>query len=432
MQFQLQDSEWWPPNKLLAHQLRQVQNVIDHAQATVPFYKERLAPFAGWPPGALSLERFRDIPVLRREEVQAASNSMHARRLPPGHEPTFAIRTSGSSGRPVEALGTQLTGIMNLALSQRGHLWHGRDVSLKSVSIRRPRPSDHVRGRNRWTPLHHGGPAVAIDLKLHTSEMFEQILREDPAYLECHAPLMVGLAQRTVETGLRPKALREVRNLGQPLDPWIRAYCTKVWDVPIIDNYGAEEIGTIAHQCPESENLHVQGENVLVEVLDDQGKPCTPGQSGRIVVTSLPNFATPLIRYELGDVVEVGGRCPCGRGLPVLTRIRGRTQNLLHLPNGDTLFPSIWKEIMSFPKIRQFQMTQTSLQDVVLKLVVSDPLDDAERKGLVRGIQDRLTADFRVGITYVDDIPRQPGGKFLEFKSELADPPTAAPLPRSS
>jgi phenylacetate-coenzyme A ligase PaaK-like adenylate-forming protein len=61
-----------------------------------------------------------------------------------------------------------------------------------------------------------------------------------------------------------------------------------------------------------------------VEVLDEEGRPCAPGETGRVVATSLNNFAMPLIRYETGDTAEVGAPCPCGRGLPVLTRIMGR------------------------------------------------------------------------------------------------------------
>ncbi len=94
LQFQFRDTERWPPDKLRAHQFRQIQNVIDHAQATVPFYRERLAPFAGWVPGLLTTERFREIPILTREEVQAAGKRLHARRLPPGHGPSRPVETS--------------------------------------------------------------------------------------------------------------------------------------------------------------------------------------------------------------------------------------------------------------------------------------------------------------------------------------------------
>jgi phenylacetate-CoA ligase len=416
LQFQLEQTEWWPAEKLQAHQLSQIQNVIDHAQATVPLYRKRLAPFAGWGPGLLTMERIREIPILEREEVQAAGKRLHARRLPPGHTPTAPVKTSGSSGKPVEVLSTPVTGIMLNALTMRGHLWHQRDLSAKSLTFRRPRRGGRP---GRWAPLPHTGPSVVIDPSLPTSVLFEHFLREDPAYLQSHPFIILGLAQLSAETGRKPGNLRQVRIYGETLDPWVRNYCRNVWGVPVVENYSAEEFGTIAQQCSETENLHVQSENVLVEVLDDQDRPCKPGQSGRVVATSLLNYATPLIRYELGDIVEVGEACPCGRGLPVLRRVRGRIKDLVHLPNGDTCFPNVWRDLMVITKIRQFQMIQTSLQDIVLRLVVTAPLEGAERRSITLAVHEKLLHDFNVEIIYMDNIPREPSGKYREFKSTL-------------
>jgi phenylacetate-CoA ligase len=419
LQFQLEESEWWPPEKLLAHQLYQIQNVVDHAQATVPFHKERLAPFASWPPGSLTLERFRDVPIMSRVEVQAAGKDLQTRRLPSGHGPTSTVKTSGSTGRPVEVLSTGVVSVMTQALSLRGHLWHGRDFSAKSVRIRHaPRPGNGT-DHKRWVPLPYGGPSVTIDEGMPDSKVFDQLLLEDPDYLECPPALMLALAQRSEESGRRPKSLREARTFGEALDPGVREFCAGVWSVPIIDNYGAREVGTIAHQCPQSEMLHVQSENVLVEVLDDHDRPCGPGQSGRILVTSLLNYGTPLIRYALGDIVEVGRSCACGRGLPVLKQIRGRTKDLIHLPNGERLQVSFWSVLRTVPKIRQFQVVQTSLETLNLKLVARGRLDESERQCLMGVINDRLVNELQINITYHDEIAREPGGKFMTFKSEL-------------
>jgi phenylacetate-CoA ligase len=419
LQFQLEETERWPPEKLLAHQLYQIQNVIDHAQATVPFHKERLAPFPGWPPGALTLERFRDIPIMDREEVQAAGKDLHSRRLPSGHGPTSVVKTSGSTGRPVEVLATTVTSIMAQALSLRGHLWHERDVSAKSVTVRTINPSRRAAEKRRWVPLPHGGPSVTIDDMQPVAEIFERLLREDPAYLECRTSLTLALAQLSAETGRKPKSLRQVRNFGEALDPWVHAYCRGVWGVPIVNNYSSEEFGTIAHECAQSETLHVQSESVFVEVLDDHNRPCGPGQSGRILVTALLNYGTPLIRYDLGDIVEIGGPCACGRGLPVLKQIRGRTKDLIHLPNGGRMHGYFWNELGGFPKVRQFQVIQTSLESLHLKLVASAPLDESERLSLIELMQKQLVHKFQIHITYHGEIPREPSGKYMIFKSEL-------------
>ena len=119
--------------------------------------------------------------------------------------------------------------------------------------------------------------------------------------------------------------------------------------------YSSQEVGYIALECPTGESYHVQAENVLVEVLDDQDRPCSPGDVGRVVVTALHNFATPLLRYDIGDYAEVGAPCPCGRGLPALRRIMGRQRNMALLPTAAAAGRrSSWRAPTKWPTFRPY------------------------------------------------------------------------------
>ena len=115
----------------------------------------------------------------------------------------------------------------------------------------------------------------------------------------------------------------------------------EAWGVPLSDMYSGREVGYLALQCPQHDHYHVMSEGNFLEVLGDDGRPCQPGETGRVVVTTLHNYVMPLIRYEIGDFAEVGEPCPCGRGLPVLTRILGRQQNMLTLPTGESRWTQI-------------------------------------------------------------------------------------------
>ena len=103
--------------------------------------------------------------------------------------------------------------------------------------------------------------------------------------------------------------------------------------------YSSQEFGYIALQCPDAHTYHVQSEAVYVEILDGPGGPCRPGEVGRVVISTLHNYATPLLRYEMGDYAETGGDCVCGRTLPVLNRIVGRERNMWIMPNGQRMWP---------------------------------------------------------------------------------------------
>ncbi|MCH8037825.1 MAG: tetratricopeptide repeat protein [Proteobacteria bacterium] len=213
--------------------------------------------------------------------------------------------------------------------------------------------------------------------------------------------------------------------LSETLDPAVRESCMRVWNATLSDAYSSEELGMIAFQCPENTHYHLQAENLFVEILDEEGALCAPGQVGRVVVTDLHNFAMPLIRYEIGDYAEAGEPCPCGRGLPVITRILGRTRNMLTLPSGEQIWPAFAKALReALPQLRQAQLVQRTLDEIEVRLVVARPLTPREEDRARRALGKALSDAFAYRFVYVDEIPRSAAGKFEEVKSALGDRPT--------
>ncbi len=176
----------------------------------------------------------------------------------------------------------------------------------------------------------------------------------------------------------------------------------------------------IALQCPRGTNYHVQAESVMLEVLDERNRPCPPGQIGRVVITDLKNLASPMIRYEIGDYAELGRPCECGRGLPNLTRILGRSRNMLSLPNGDRLWPRFASSRLArAAPVRQAQLVQVSLDEIHVNLVVARDLSAEEEDALGQLIGASLGHPFTLRFNYTDEIPRAPSGKFEDFRSEI-------------
>jgi phenylacetate-CoA ligase len=194
----------------------------------------------------------------------------------------------------------------------------------------------------------------------------------------------------------------------------------EAWNVPLVDVYTAEEVGYIALQCPECEHFHVQSENLIFEILDESGEPCQPGEIGRVVLTTLHNFAMPLVRYDIGDYAEAGAPCACGRGLPVITRILGRQRNLLTLPNGRRHWPSFPSEKWSHAgPIRQLQLVQQSLDHIEVRVVAERVLNEGEKVKLVSALQNCLGHPFNMSVRELADIPRAASHKFEDFISEV-------------
>ncbi|MCH9053321.1 MAG: phenylacetate--CoA ligase family protein [Proteobacteria bacterium] len=422
LQHQFEQSQWWPAETLAEHQLRQLELLLAHAARTVPFYRGRLGVLAGTRRGDLTMDMLRRLPVLSRTDIQEAGAALVSRRLPRDHGKVSEISTSGSTGRPVTVKGTEITALFLRALDLRYHLWHGRDFSGKTASITRLTSSKAPEKPTAWVAGYASGPMVTFDVTRPVTEQLAWLKEVNPDYLLTYPSNLLCLVQRCEETGDRVPRLREVATMGEILEPSVRAACERVWGVRVVDAYSAQEVGIIASQCPESPHYHVQSESVLAEILDGDGKPCAPGETGRLVVTDLHNFAMPLIRYEIGDYAEPGGPCPCGRGLPVITRILGRTRNMLTLPSGDRIWPAYSKALReALPRLRQAQLVQRTLDEIEVRLVVASPLTPREEDRARAALGKALSDAFAYRFVYVDEIPRSPGGKFEEVKSELDD-----------
>lgn len=416
----LEKSQWWTQEEIHKAQLIQVQNVIRFSK-NIPFYKERLAPFAELLPFALTAQDLEQVPILTRRNIQESREDIIAPNPPPGHTPTYDVPTSGSTGMPIKVKATPVTSLCLMTLTTRGHLWHKRDFSCKNVTIKTLKDKVDVKKYGSWVPGFKSGPALVFDVTIPINRLYDMVLDEDPEYLHTHPTTIREMLKRSIEIGIKPKKLREIRTMGEILEDELRETCLSVWGVPMVDIYSSEEVNTISHQCPDHNHAHVQAENVMVEIVDDEGKACKPGEIGRVIITTLMNYAMPLIRYEILDYAEVGEPCSCGRGLPVIKKIVGRSRGMATAPNGkDKFFPVFATgTVLTDLPIIQHRIIQKSLNDMEIRLVVERHLDKNEKDQLIKHFTHNFGYPFNFSINYVDELDREKSGKYEFFISEL-------------
>lgn len=428
---QLEQSQWLPPDQIRALQFRQLANLLDFTLEALSFYRDSWQRAGFFKPSSADLlNNWSKLPILTRGELQNSWAQLHGPNLPNGHGPGRLSRSSGSTGRPVTVRRNNIDALFWQAITLREHLWHQRDVRGKLAVIRKfdsreTAPPPAGRDMASWgAPFLHlfdSGPSALLDLgATPVAVQADWLLQQQPAYLLTYPTNATALAKHFLDNRLELPGLRGIRTLSETLSDETRDLCGKAWQVPVTDMYSAQEVGYIALQCPAHEHYHIQSENLLVEVLSPEGTPCLPGEIGRVVVTTLHGFATPLIRYEIGDYAEVGEPCPCGRGLPVLNRIMGRSRNMLTLPSGDRLWPVVRpSRYMDVAPVLQMQMIQHQPGRIEVRMVVSRMAGQAEEAALKAAICDSLGHPFQLDLVYVDHLARSPGGKFEEFISHV-------------
>jgi len=429
--FQLQQTQWWSPDRLAEAQFRQVQQLVRHACEQSPFMS-RLYRQAGIDPDGDLRKQWHNVPILTRSMVQEAGDALHCKIYPRAHGNVEKRSTSGSTGSPVTFYRTDLGAMFWMAFTLREHMWHQRDLSGKLAGIRpfaHDLPDEGTKA-NDWGPatrtFYETGPACLFSIFQDVDVQRRWLIQHQPDYLLSTPSNLRAVARCFIENGGQLTHLKQVRSMGECPPDDLRQWVREAWRVNVADMYSSEEVGYMALQCPASladtsdqqPVYHVQSENVMLEVLDDDGRPCKAGQVGRVVATGLHNFASPFVRYEIRDYAQVGEPCSCGRGLPVFRRVMGRQRNMITLPDGTKHWPGfhakLWTDIAP---IRQLQLVQDRVDHIEARMVIARQMTDDEHERFVAALQKRLRFPHTIDVKYVDKIARSKGGKYEDFMS---------------
>jgi len=178
----------------------------------------------------------------------------------------------------------------------------------------------------------------------------------------------------------------------------------------------------LACECETAPHYHVAAENALVEIVDDHGRDVAVGERGRTVVTGLFNYAMPFIRYELGDVALAGNApCRCGRTLPVISEIEGRSRNVFVFRDGSRIWPraAMVRPMQAFVPFLRFQLVQLDHERIELRYISdgSGHLPDLDRlNAYARKV---LHPSIELSVREMTAFTPGPSGKIEEFISHI-------------
>jgi len=423
-------SQWWEPSDIKAKQFKQLSQLLVHAQMSISHYAKTLGHINPHDMNSLLAGRWLDLPVLTRDTVNKLGDNLISRSIPKSHGSLDPIYTSGTTGKPVRVVRTSHALTYWSAFTNRDHIWHNRHIRGTLAAIRSsekgfalyPEGALHA----AWGAkdgVFRTGPSLSLNVNTPIPDMAEWIARTQPDHLLSLPNIIKRLAPYCIENQIRFPGLREIQAHGENCGELLRQQCEEAWGVPLHDMYTSREVGYMALQCPEHDHYHIQSEGVYLEVLDDVGQPCKPGEIGRVIVTTMQNYAMPLIRYQVGDYAEVGEPCPCGRGLPVLNRIMGREQDILVLPTGEqrwTLLgsPDV-RDFMKMAPIRQYQFAHIAPDRMEIRLATKRELTQEEEGNISDWACKKFGYPFKTQFAYFDEMPLQKTGKFQDFVKDF-------------
>jgi phenylacetate-CoA ligase len=413
-------------DRIIAFQERRLRQLVRHAYENVPYYRHLFDKAGIKPADIRGLSDLEKIPVTTKATLQSLGRS---EMITSGIAPQQLIsrQTNGSTGVPLTVWRQrmeQLVPVLFLwrvrrALGLRRGLRvtfltkFGPRTSSGSLGTRARKQLQNIVGLKAWTRVRCTAPI---------NDVAREVEESNPDVLGGYASMLNRLARELGDgqTRVRP---RLVVSVAEQLSPTMRARIEKVFGAPVRDTYAGYELGMIAWECPNGGTYHVCDDNVIVEVVKEDGKSLAvlPGESGELIGTSLHFAAMPMIRYQLGDIVTRGpDRCACGAPFTTLTAIQGRMNDFFPLADGRVLHPyligtAVWQPSLEW--MHQYQVIQERRDRVVMRIV---PLRDpgaADVAELKRVIGEVLGPLVELKLELVDDIPEEPNGKFRIYRS---------------
>ncbi len=411
---ELRRSQWLPAATLRAGQERDLQLMVRHAAATSPFYAERFAAAGIDPAGVRTIADLAGLPLLTKTDVRGRLGDILSGDF--RREELVPAKTGGSTGVALNVFCDRRGVERRGAAALRADQWSGWRLGqpLAAVWGNPPVPRT-LKNRIRCALKDR---IIYLDTMKIDGQAIDRFLQQwhrmKPGLLYGHAHSIFILAEALQGTGRAPRPDGIVATSMMLIDKE-RAVIEAVFGTRVTNRYGCEEVSLIACECEQHQGMHLNAEHAIVEFLRDDGRPCAPGEDGRIVVTELINRGMPMLRYEVGDRgAPAAGTCACGRGLPLMAGLSGRLADFLVAADGAKVagISLIENTLTRYPGIHQLQLVQERPLAVRAHVVRGAEWDDETGRQLTAKLRAALGEAFAVDIVFVEAIAQEESGKY--------------------
>lgn len=370
---QYRRSQWYSSAQLKAIQEEKLLALLTHAAKNTSYYNKILD--MGKLTTSSALEYLTSLPILdkpllQEEFLNLISNSSA------GH--TGHIHSSGgTTGQPVKYYLDDNLKIIGKAIERRGDFeWTNTRPQCRKAILwgridTKKRHFPLLRGflNKQWK--YYAYKATESDL----ADIAKSLSNVRPELIMGYSSMLGIMSEYLLQKGstdIRPKAILATAEM---LTEETRALAMQAFGCRVYNRYASSEFGLIASEC-ENGHLHIHTERFVLEILKN-GKPAPPGEEGEIVITDLDNYAFPLLRYATGDIGAVSPvPCSCGRGLPVLKKLSGRTADYIKTPSGTPVLAietfTAFRTVCSNHEIKRVQIVQPALDTIIARLITGD------------------------------------------------------------
>lgn len=415
---ELEKSQWLSSDEIEQIQWKRLKAMLCHAYENVPFYHRRFRESKLTPSDVKTPADMLKLPPLTREELRDAISNREVLAKNIGSDRFRKNKTGGSTGKPLAFYNDKIQLEYRWASTNRNLQWTGYDIGDKIVKLW----SDaQYLGRSATLKERFGNFSwrrkvlSAYRMDEPTMEKYVEVIKEyKPKLLVGYTSALYLIAKFIEKEGIRNVHVGAVIATAETLFPGYRDIIEDSFNTKVFNRYGSREFSTLVHECEEHSELHMNAENLFIEVVKDDEHAVT-GESGEIVVTDLHNYCMPFIRYRIEDVGILSNekKCNCGRGLPLLKKVEGRVHSIMTSVSGRYIpgefFPHLFKDVKG---VKQFQVLQEAKDSLLIRIVRDRDFSKEEMDNALETIKRYFGESTRVSLRFVEEISPSKSGKF--------------------
>ena len=417
-----QKEQWLTDAELAAIRFRRTRSLLETAR-TAHYYR-----------GVLSGVKASDgnnpldgVPLLDKKIMRTVGEAAF---LTDGDEGLLPIFTSGSTGQPARFLRSPVEEAEFSSRWYRVHSAYGGSFRDTILNIGRGRANTR-RGPTKLLRTLGILPAVRnVSVAAPVAESVRILQEMEPQFVVGYAIGVENIAKYIVAQGIRVKSPKAVFCGAMDVTDRCRELVGQAFNAPTVNVYVSNEFGVIGWECPvRREYLHVNDDTLVMEIVDQSGLPVPDGVTGEVVLTSLTLERMPLIRYRTGDVAaRIPGKCTCGRGLGLMTPVKGRTSHTIVGPNGELITAPLVSSALSAAKAYQwvgrFQLREQGSSHLRLLVEpIRDPLP-AQIEAVMSQLTMTVGPSYRIDLELREELPLAPSGKYQYVVPLPASGPT--------
>jgi len=411
----LEKSQYWDRSKQIEYQNSQLKKLITHAYQNVPYYKKLLTRLNIYPYDISNIDDLKKLPVLTKELIRQNFTELRATNYKK-FKPQLR-KTGGTTGVPLRYYSDQNSWSMHWALKYRAWEWGGYSLGcaigiMGGASII---PNQRVSWKHKiWNRLNvfYPLPSSHVNEK-YLQDYFTLLKSRKIKFLRGYPSSIANFAHFCLNNKLN-LSLNCIITTAEILREEYKEIIYKAFDCKIIDTYGCADGGGNANTCSHDNGFHISFEAGIWEVCDELGGSIPQGELGEITLTSLTNYAMPLIRYQPGDLIEnsfSNDICSCGRSLPRIKRIFGRSTDILRFGNGKSLGgPAFTLLFRHFP-LQKYQLVQNDFFTLDVNIVPSEGFKIQHERRIRELMTHHCGEDIKIIINIMDNIPLPKSGK---------------------